>query len=201
MADRFPALLSHCKSGNHTVHDIKQTGLRPHLMGRLLLTTHEELLQVDDILTAATLSNKHDVRDTPFSCDDGKLSTSVLYKLLRSAQDTATRHARRRVSFGTTAHLQESNSLPGCSYTTRSSAKPIFSGRRSPRMIAASTARQKKRRSTSCLAVKTRLTSCWPWVLASLPTFKPAGCKMFGARRGFQQNISKPLSSFAAGDC
>ena len=88
LADRFPALLSHCKRDNQTVAEVAMTGLHHVLETRLSNVAQDELEQIADIIAALAPTDTPDVRLSPFADSRGKLHTSVLYKMLRSTQNT-----------------------------------------------------------------------------------------------------------------
>ena len=86
LADRFPLLLSHCKSTTQSVQNMCETGLQQHLVPRLSTAATAELVQVQDIMANTQLSTAPDRRLSPMIALDGKLQTSTLYKLLKSSQ-------------------------------------------------------------------------------------------------------------------
>jgi len=86
LADRFPLLLSHCKSTTRSVQNMCETGLQQHLVPRLSTAATAELVQVQEIMANTQLSTAPDRRLSPMIALDGKLQTSTLYKLLKSSQ-------------------------------------------------------------------------------------------------------------------
>jgi hypothetical protein len=87
LADRFPTLLSHCKSSSHTVQEIFAHGLEGGgLVSRLTPIARQELAAVNQIMDIVTLSGDADTGLCPFVMPDGKLRTGPLYKLLLAAQ-------------------------------------------------------------------------------------------------------------------
>ena len=89
LADRFPALISHCTKTELTLCELKRDGLGSTLVQRLSSEALAELTEVDDILAAWLPTDQPDKRLSPFADDDGKLHTSQLYKMLQSAQCAA----------------------------------------------------------------------------------------------------------------
>jgi hypothetical protein len=86
LADRFPALLTHCKVANQSVCQIVSTGIRDHLVPRLSTVAADELRALEDIVAQVTLSDDTDSRQSPLALPNGKLHTSLLYQLLAPQQ-------------------------------------------------------------------------------------------------------------------
>ncbi|XP_034601355.1 uncharacterized protein [Setaria viridis] len=85
LADKFLALLSHCKHTGQTVADVRERGLEQYLVPRLSIRAREELGMVRDILEHVPRHDCDDKRICPYSAPDGKLRTGPLYKLLLAA--------------------------------------------------------------------------------------------------------------------
>jgi len=86
LADRYPSLLSHCRTTAQTVQDVCETGLRRHLVPHLSRAAAAELAAVEEIAENTCLSEARDKRLSPMITLDGSLQTSTLYMLLRSGQ-------------------------------------------------------------------------------------------------------------------
>ncbi|RLN09914.1 uncharacterized protein C2845_PM11G09860 [Panicum miliaceum] len=84
LADRFPALLSHCKTSDQTVHSILQNGLEPHLTPGQSAAALEELEVVRDVIARTVLSEASDRRESPFKDEQLDLRT-----LLQRCRDEA----------------------------------------------------------------------------------------------------------------
>lgn len=92
LADRFPALLSHCKNDSLTVKHAKLNGLEQVLVPRLTGQARSELQHVRQLLRDTRLTDDPDARHSPFATTDGRLRTSLLYRLLNNKeQPTDTR--------------------------------------------------------------------------------------------------------------
>ncbi|CAO2199523.1 unnamed protein product [Urochloa humidicola] len=89
LAEKFPALLSHCRRTNLTVHDAVANGVGSSLVPCLTPQAQGELVQLNYILGDTELQAMADQRSSPFADENGKLHTAALYKLLRSTGGTA----------------------------------------------------------------------------------------------------------------
>ena len=86
LADRFPALRSHCTSAGFSVQDICTTSLDNYLVARLSTQAQEELCTVNNIISLTQLSEAHDTRLSPFVSPDGRLNSSLLYRMLQATK-------------------------------------------------------------------------------------------------------------------
>lgn len=84
MAERFPALYSHCKLQNLSVQAVVSGRLRRHLVPRLTTTAAAEKAELETIPGTILLSDCDDQRECPFAQPGGKLGTSGL---LQTDQD------------------------------------------------------------------------------------------------------------------
>jgi len=87
LADRFPALLSHCRQDSQTVAQVRHLGLQNVLTARLSNVAREELEQITDLVETWTPTEAPDQRLSPFADASGKLHTSALYKMLCSSRN------------------------------------------------------------------------------------------------------------------
>lgn len=86
MAERFPALYSHCKLQNLSVQAVVSGRLRRHLVPRLTTTAAAEKAELETIPGTILLSDCDDQRECPFAQPGGKLGTSGLYKLIKTSR-------------------------------------------------------------------------------------------------------------------
>ena len=86
IAERFPALYSHCMLPNQPVHLIVAEGLRCHLVPRLTAEAILELATVNELLSRVVLTDNRDGRNSAFARENGTLHTSGLYKMIKSAE-------------------------------------------------------------------------------------------------------------------
>jgi len=84
LAERFPALMSHCTLKQATVLEIKTTGLLPTLVPRLSTSAEQELQLVLQIIDQTNLTPVHDKRSSPFFRPDNTLDSGALYKLIKA---------------------------------------------------------------------------------------------------------------------
>jgi hypothetical protein len=84
LADRFPALLSHCNLKQASVWEIKTTGLLPTLVPRLSSTAEQELQLALPIIDQINLSAEQDKRSSPFFRPDNSLDSGALYKMIKA---------------------------------------------------------------------------------------------------------------------
>jgi hypothetical protein len=86
MADRFPAIHSHCKKKQLLVAQVLAAGLNePSLfVPRLSPQAGAELQQLEDIVGQVVLNDTRDARRGPFCIAQGKLDSGSLYRLLQS---------------------------------------------------------------------------------------------------------------------
>jgi hypothetical protein len=89
-ADRFPALFTHCMVKTQLVRHVVQNGIRDSLVPRLSASAREELHALEAIVTGTTLTGAADRRRSPFILPNGKLQTSLDYKLLAPQRDADT---------------------------------------------------------------------------------------------------------------
>jgi len=86
LAEKLPALHSHCKTTSRSVRQISDEGLELHLMPRLTPLARTELTEARQIIARLRFSDTDDKRQSPLFGIDGHLQTSMLYKLLKSNQ-------------------------------------------------------------------------------------------------------------------
>lgn len=115
MAERFPALYSHCKKPQQSVSAVVEAGLRRHLVPRLTTIADEELLQVQEIVSRVSLTDEDDRRSSPFASIEGNLVTSALYKLLKSNRNPNQLQLSGISGSGALVLPHEYSSLLGCS--------------------------------------------------------------------------------------
>jgi hypothetical protein len=89
LAERFPALLTHCKTSNLTVQRTAWAGVRQHLVPRLTPMAREELLALEGILARTSFTEEPDARLSPLLLPNGKLQYSLLYQRLTRPQGAA----------------------------------------------------------------------------------------------------------------
>jgi hypothetical protein len=84
LAERFPALLSHCSFKQATLWEIKTSGLLRTLVPRLSTAAQTELQQLLPVIEQTALSEAHDKRCSPFIRPDNSLDSGALYKLIKA---------------------------------------------------------------------------------------------------------------------
>ena len=84
LADRFPALLSHCSSKHATLWEIKSSGLQSALVPRLSTAAENERQLVLQVIEETALSETHDKRISPFIRPDNSLDSGALYKMIKA---------------------------------------------------------------------------------------------------------------------
>jgi hypothetical protein len=72
------------------VRHVVQNGIRDSLVPRLSASAREELHALEAIVTGTTLTGAADRRRSPFILPNGKLQTSLDYKLLAPQRDADT---------------------------------------------------------------------------------------------------------------
>jgi hypothetical protein len=89
MAERYPALYSHCTTPTQSVYAVITGGLRGHLVTRLSAIAAKELQDVQALLSHIRLTDAADERSSPFAAEDGALITSGLYSMIKSSREPA----------------------------------------------------------------------------------------------------------------
>jgi len=84
LADRFPALMSHCTLKQASVWEIKTTGILPTLVPRLSTPAEHELQLVLQIIDQIKLTAVRDKRSSPFFRPDNSLDSGALYKMIKA---------------------------------------------------------------------------------------------------------------------
>jgi hypothetical protein len=79
LADRFPALLTHCTVSSLTVREAVMGGIRGCLVSRLTQTACDELHALEEIVADTVLTSDADARLSPLLLPDGRLHSSMLY--------------------------------------------------------------------------------------------------------------------------
>ena len=89
MAERYPALYSHCRTPTQSVYAVITGGLRGHLVTRLSAIAAKELQDVQALLSHIRLTDAADERSSPFAAEDGALINSGLYSMIKSSREPA----------------------------------------------------------------------------------------------------------------
>lgn len=84
LADKFPALFSHCHNKLATVCEIKTSGLQSTLVPRLSLLADQQLQSVQELLDQTSLSMAPDKRTSVFLRPDYSLDSGALYKMIKA---------------------------------------------------------------------------------------------------------------------
>ena len=86
LADRFPAIHSHCTKKQLSVAQVLDSGLTDSrlFVPRLSAQASAELSQLQTIVSQVVLSSARDNRCGPFCLPQGKLDSGSLYRLLQS---------------------------------------------------------------------------------------------------------------------
>jgi hypothetical protein len=84
LADRFPALFSHCTAKGASVSEIISTGIRQALVPRLSTRATCELQEAQDELATFQLLQSPDQRSSSFCKDAHTLDSGAIYHLLKS---------------------------------------------------------------------------------------------------------------------
>ena len=86
IADRFPALYSHCTQKDVSVSYAVNSNLQNAFVNKLTTQAAVELGQVQLSYNKQRSIDvdSEDTRQSPFSCGHGKLDTSAIYKLLKA---------------------------------------------------------------------------------------------------------------------
>lgn len=88
LADRFPAIFSHCVHKEDSVREALVSDLADAFVPRLSNQAAAELQEIRCIITQTTLSQGNDQWKSPFDCGRGKLD-SAIYRLLKVRQHAA----------------------------------------------------------------------------------------------------------------
>lgn len=89
LADRFPALYSHCTKKDISVREAMSSALDSSFVPRLSSIAATELSQVRTIMALTPLSQTSDTRKSIFDFGNGKLDSSSIYKMLKARQHPA----------------------------------------------------------------------------------------------------------------
>jgi hypothetical protein len=89
LADRFPAIYSHCTRKEVSVREAVLSNLHNAFVPRLSNQATVELQQINAIIEQTALSQGNDLRKSQFDCGHGKLDSSSIYKLLKARQQPA----------------------------------------------------------------------------------------------------------------
>ena len=89
LADRFPAIYSHCTRKELSVREAVQSNLDDAFVPRLSNQTTLELHQIRGIVDQTSLSQGNDRRKSQFDCGQGKLDSFSIYRLLKARQQAA----------------------------------------------------------------------------------------------------------------
>lgn len=89
MATKFPCLLSHCNDTSASLSQVVQLGILQFLVPRLSPQAACELVQVDQLLSATTLTQRPDNRTSIFASTHGNLNTARIYKITTSTGQTS----------------------------------------------------------------------------------------------------------------
>lgn len=89
LADRFPAIFSHCKRKEDSVREAVLANLDNAFVPRISTQAASELQQIRIIIDLTVLSHGNDRRKSQFDCGHGKLDSSSIYRLLKARQSTA----------------------------------------------------------------------------------------------------------------
>lgn len=84
LAAKFPSLLSHCSDSSSSVSQVLQLGINHFLVQRLSPQATAELLHVQQLLEATSLTQQPDQRTSRFVSPQGKLDTARIYKISTS---------------------------------------------------------------------------------------------------------------------
>jgi hypothetical protein len=89
LADRFPAIYSHCTRKEDSVREAVQSNLHDAFVPRLSDQAAAELQLIHAIVEQTSLSQGNDRRKSQFDCGHGKLDSSSIYRLLKARQHPA----------------------------------------------------------------------------------------------------------------
>jgi hypothetical protein len=84
LADRFPALLSHCTLKQATVRELKNSGILPSLVPRLSTVAEQDLQEVLQVINQTDLTEDPDKRSSPFFRLDNSLDSGALYRMIKA---------------------------------------------------------------------------------------------------------------------
>jgi len=84
LADKFPALFSHCNIKTQTVQDAKTSGIRSTLVPRLSTMADQELQLAQRLIDQTSLSSAPDKRTSDFLKPDNNIDTGAIYKMLKA---------------------------------------------------------------------------------------------------------------------
>jgi len=116
----FRHCLSHCTKQKRSVKTMAMEGIASSLRPRLTPQAQTELSAIQDLLSSLRLMETPDCRNSHLMDNEGRLQTSTLYALLRSAPETQAdgqklawkNHAPPRVKFSAWAPDGEEDTVP-----------------------------------------------------------------------------------------
>lgn len=94
LADRFPALYSHCTKKEASVQVIVDSNISSTLVNRLSTVALSQLHSLQDLLAHVNLTSQPDKRMSPFIDPTGKLDTASVYRLLKARGQTTNDQAK-----------------------------------------------------------------------------------------------------------
>jgi len=89
LADKLPALYSHCTKKDASVRDMILSQLSEAFVPRLTPQASVQLQQLQQIVAQTSLESGNDIRKSLFDCGNGRLDSSSIYKLLKAKQNPA----------------------------------------------------------------------------------------------------------------
>lgn len=81
IAAKFPCLLSHCQDSSASVSQVFRLSITHFLVPRLSAQAASELVQVQQIIAATSLTQQPDLRTSRFASSHDKLDTARIYKV------------------------------------------------------------------------------------------------------------------------
>jgi exonuclease III len=84
LADKYPAIYSHCNIKVQTVREAKLSGIQHTLVPRLSAIAVQEMHLVQQLIDRTSLSQAPDKRISDFINPDNSLDTSALYKMIKA---------------------------------------------------------------------------------------------------------------------
>ena len=121
LADRFPALFSHCTKKEASVQEIVDNGLTGAFVSRLSNVASAQLQSLQELLSNATLTDQPDSRISPCIDPNGKLDTGSINRLLKARGQA---HNDQAAYIWNNKAPHECNSLCGFYATNEFSAAP-----------------------------------------------------------------------------
>jgi hypothetical protein len=87
LADKLPALYSHCTKKDASVRDVILSQLNDAFVPRLTSQASSQLQQLQEIVAQTTLETGNNIRKSQFDCGNGRLDSTSIYKLLKAKQN------------------------------------------------------------------------------------------------------------------